>query len=296
MPLYGGQTPVDVEDGGELGADLADFDGIHLAAGERFDAQSPSDRRRRRPRRTRRRRAAMGSVLAATNSSSSLCEICEMSVKPSISAEPLMLCASRMRFGNRVDRARRLFEAQQRRAERLEAIARLFDEFARRRPRCRVVSSRRQSRRIQQQEHFVVRERRRRGTRACASVRAAAPASASGPPSDTARHRSRAAHAATHCACRAPSAATAHRIRRPLKYSSRSKCGREGSVRFRSVSENASRPLSPDARLRTRQSPSGSRRPRRRAAARPWPATVIPSSPGRDRAAPSVPPPRAPCR
>ena len=41
---YRGQTPV--QHGGQPGADVADLDGVHLAARERFDARSTSDRRR----------------------------------------------------------------------------------------------------------------------------------------------------------------------------------------------------------------------------------------------------------
>ena len=68
-----GSDPGPGQQRGELGADVADFDRVHLAASELVDAHSTSDRRRRKRRRTRRRPAATGSCLAATNSSSSSC-------------------------------------------------------------------------------------------------------------------------------------------------------------------------------------------------------------------------------
>ena len=68
-----------------------------------------------------------------------------------------MLWASRMASAMASRRARRLFEAQQGRAQRLDAIARLLDEFADedRRVERRHGGLRTKARRIQQQKHFV---------------------------------------------------------------------------------------------------------------------------------------------
>ncbi len=134
-----------------------------------------------------------------------------------------------------------------------------------------------------------------RNARVRSLSRAAAPASASG--TDSATGTTSTTRRTRSHALRVPRAHRSHgpSDSRPLKYSPRSKCSRGRRI-FAAAGENGSDPFRPDAPLLTRRPPSGSPRPRTRAAERRTPRAVIPSSPAQDRAGPSAPPRRAPCR
>ena len=172
---------------GELVADVADLDGVHLAARQLLDAQihlvdaaeddvervAVEERRigLRRDEQLFELMGDLGDVGEAEHQ------------RRAFDAVSLA-----QRLGDRVGSAWRLLEPQQRRAQRLEAVARLLRRTCRRRWTCRC-GFMDVSRAGSSNRNTSLPRHRRRETRACGAVRAAAPASASEPTSDTARHR-----------------------------------------------------------------------------------------------------------